>query len=44
MENETENKKSKPWLFPLIAIVVIIVGVLFLAGGENVAPFLYEIF
>lgn len=40
----TETKKSKPWLLPLIAIVAIIIGVVVLAGGENVAPFLYEIF
>ncbi len=44
MENETKKGKNKPWLFPLIAIIVIILAVLFLSGGKNVAPFLYEIF
>lgn len=40
----TEPKKPRTWLVPLIAIIVIIIGVIVLAGGENVAPFLYEIF
>jgi len=43
--NDDENTlRRKPWLMPLVAILAIILIVLVLAGGEKVAPLLYNVF
>jgi len=38
------NARRKWWLFPVIAALLIIGGLLLLAQGSAIAPFIYTIF
>lgn len=41
---EYMSARKKWWLFPIIAILVLVGGLLVLAQGSAVAPFIYTIF
>jgi hypothetical protein len=36
--------RKKFWLLPLIIVLLLLGGILFLSGGSAVAPFIYTIF
>jgi hypothetical protein len=36
--------RKKWWLLPLVAVMLIVAGMLFLAQGSALAPFIYSIF
>lgn len=38
------RKRKKLWLFPIIAMMLIFGGLLVLAQGSAVAPFIYTLF
>ncbi|MEO1207418.1 MAG: DUF5989 family protein [Pseudomonadota bacterium] len=38
------SARQKWWLFPVIAILVLVGGLLVLAKGSAVAPFIYTVF
>jgi hypothetical protein len=38
----SENKKW--WMFPIVAVLVALGGILAVAGGSALAPFIYSIF
>lgn len=38
------SARKKWWLFPIIAILVLVGGLLLLAQGSALAPFIYTIF
>lgn len=38
------KKNKKLWLFPLIIVMVILGGLLVLAQGSVIAPFIYTLF
>ena len=38
------SARKKWWLFPIIAVLVIVGGLLVLAQGSAIAPFIYTVF
>lgn len=38
------KERKKFWLLPLIVVLVVLGGVLFLSSGTAIAPFIYTIF
>jgi hypothetical protein len=38
------RERKKLWLLPIVLVVVVIGGVLFLAQGSVIAPFIYTLF
>ena len=38
------RKRKKLWLFPIVIVMVLLGGLLILANGSVVAPFIYTLF
>lgn len=38
------SARRKWWLFPIIAVLVLVGGILVLAQGSAIAPFIYTVF
>jgi hypothetical protein len=38
------NARKKWWLFPVIAMLLLVGGLLILAQGSAIAPFIYTLF